>query len=335
MTRRRWAVVAACGVGALALLTLNLVGVNDSTPSKRGCERSDSLRCAEQRYVRLVDTGDTAQAMRAFRADYRESALVRAECHSLTHAIGRAAGRRYRDVGRAYRGGDRFCGSGFYHGVVEAIVAGPERRSALARPDGVCAGLRNRTKGSVDHFNCAHGIGHGFMAVSGNDVRRALRLCDRLRAGFERANCWAGVFMQNVMNAGGSSRRSRYLDPDRPLHPCDVLAVHYRGKCLERQILYALERLRGDFGTVFRLCSALGKAYREECERKVGGAGAELNVESQPNLAAQIQGTAGICLLPADSAAQVRCAEGAVGHFVYYFDGTREAKQLYQEGRGA
>ena len=78
----------------------------------------------------LVKRDSAARAMRAFKADYRRDATVRAECHDLTHVIGRAAGKRYRDVARAYRDGDRFCGSGYFHGVVEEIVgeSGGRRR---------------------------------------------------------------------------------------------------------------------------------------------------------------------------------------------------------------
>jgi hypothetical protein len=109
---------------------------------------------------------------------------------------------------------------------------------------------------------------------------------------------------------------------------CEDLASRYRRACLERQILYALERLRGDFAAVFGLCSDLGARYRAECDRRVGGAAAELNLTSRPDLVGQTTGTAGLCRLAPDAGAQRRCAEGAVGHFVYYFDGTEEAAEL-------
>ena len=42
-------------------------------------------------------------------------------------------------------------------------------------------------------------------------------------------------------------------------------------------------------------------------------------------MAAQAQGTAQLCGLAPDAATARRCAEGAVGQFVYYYDGTAEA----------
>jgi hypothetical protein len=313
-------VLAACLAGVAALAALNFLVIQDPEPGKAGCK---GLTCAAQRYAALVKSDSAARAMRAFEADYRRDGTVRAQCHDLTHVIGRAAGQKYRNVARAYRDGDRFCGSGYFHGVVEEIVGSSGGRLDANQ---VCAELRSHKPRSVDHFNCAHGLGHGFMRVRDDAVRAALRDCDRLRSGFERENCYAGVFMQNVMNE--SSGDSQLLDPDRPLSTCDRLPSRYGEACLERQVLYALERTRGDFRGVFGLCAQTRAGSRTECIRRVGGAAAELNLSSRPDVASQAQGTAQLCGLAPDAATARRCAEGAVGQFVYYYDGTAEAKAL-------
>ena len=312
--------LAACSAGVAALAALNFLVIQDSEPGKAGCK---GIRCTAERYSVLVRTDSAARAMRAFKADYRRNPTVRAECHDLTHVIGRAAGKKYGDVARAYRDGDRFCGSGYFHGVVEEIVR--EGGGGVA-PDEVCAGLRERRPRSVDHFNCSHGLGHGFMQVREDDVRASLRDCDRLRSSFERENCYAGVFMQNVMNE--DSNEAQLLDADRPLSICERLPARYGEACLERQVLYALERTRGDFRGVFALCARTSAGSRSECTRRVGGAAAELNLSSRPDVAAQAQGTAQLCGLAPDAATARRCAEGAVGQFVYYYDGTAEAREL-------
>jgi hypothetical protein len=313
-------VVAACVAGAAALVALNFLVIRDPEPRAAGCE---GIRCTAERYSALVKRDSAARAIRAFKADYRRDATVRAECHDLTHVIGRAAGKRYRDVARAYRDGDRFCGSGYFHGVVEQIIG---ESGGRADANSVCAGLRERRRRSVDHFNCAHGLGHGFMRVRRDEVRASLRDCDRLRSGFERENCWAGVFMQNVMNE--DSNEAQLLDPSRPLRICELLPARYGEACLERQVLYALERTNGDFRGVFGLCARTKSNSRTECTRRVGGAAAELNLSSRPDVAAQAQGTAQLCGLAPDAATARSCAEGAVGQFVYYYDGVAEAKQL-------
>jgi hypothetical protein len=237
--------------------------------------------------------------------------------------IGHAAGERYGSIAEAYRRGDRFCASGYYHGVMEAIVEGPDRSRALDRPDTICAGLR---RGSVDEGNCAHGLGHGFMVVRANDVPASLRLCDRLSADYERRNCYDGVFMENVMAEDDPRHPSRYLDRSRPLRLCSLLAARYAESCVKRQVLYALEVTRGDFRTIFDLCRRLGSGPRRPCDRQVGEAAADLNIMSQPDVSVQAGATAQICGLAPDAGATRRCVEGAAGYFVFHYDRTAEAQ---------
>ncbi len=326
MSPRRWALLAAIATGVAALAVLNFVFVDDP-PARRAAERCDTgnLACYQDRYARLVADAGPERAMRAFRADYNRDPLVRARCHSLAHVIGHAAGERYRDVAEAYRHGDGFCASGYYHGAMEAIVAGPDRSRALDRPDEACAGLRRH---SVDEGNCAHGLGHGFMAVRANDVPASLRLCDRLSADYERNNCYDGVFMQNVMAADDPRHPARDLDPNEPLRLCSLLAARYGLSCVKRQVLYALEVTRGDFRTIFGLCRRLGSAVGAACDRQVGEAAADLNISSQADVAVQAGATAQICGLAAGAGAQRRCVEGAAGWFVFHYDRTAEAQEF-------
>lgn len=324
MSPTRWAVLAAIVAGVALLVVLNFVLVDDPEPRRAAerCEQGD-LRCYENRYAELVEDDGAKRALREFRADYERDPAVRAQCHSLSHVIGHAAGERYGDVAAAYRRGDRFCASGYYHGAMEAIVSGPARARALDRPDGVCAGLK---RGSVDRGNCSHGLGHGFMVVRANEVPASLRLCDNLSARYERGHCYDGVFMQNVMAEDDSEHPSRYLDRSEPLRLCSELAPRYGESCVKRQVLYGLEASGGDFRTMFGLCRALGGAVRAECDRQLGEAAADLNIRSQPTVDAQTRLTAQLCGLAPDTAARLRCAEGAARYFVFHFDRVDEAE---------
>jgi hypothetical protein len=323
LSARRWLVLAAIAGGVAALLVLNFVLVDDPEPQSAAerCDRGD-LRCYESRYARLVEDDGAERALRAFRADYERDQIVRAQCHSLVHVIGRAAGERYGDVAAAYRRGDRFCASGYYHGAMESIVADSARARALERPDGICAGTRG---GTVDRGNCSHGLGHGFMVVRANEVPASLRLCDRLSRRYERGHCYDGVFMQNVMAEDDPENPSRYLDRDDPFRLCSVLAARYRESCIKRQVLYGLEVTGGDFRTMFGLCERLAAA-RAECDRQLGEAAADLNIRSQPTVDAQTGLTAQLCGLPRDTPARLRCAEGAARYFAFHFDRPDEAE---------
>ena len=60
--------------------------------------------------------------------------------------------------------------------------------------------------------------------------------------------------------------------------------------------------------------------------RQLGEAAADLNIRSQPAVDAQTRLTAQLCALAPDTAARLRCAEGAARYFVFHFDRVDEAE---------
>ena len=202
--------------------------------------------------------------MRAQRVAY-----LRAACHRLTHVIGRAAGSR--SGLRAFEQGDDTCSSGFYHGVVEAVMAERGLRAVQADPRSVCAPFRRRARRGLAHYNCVHGMGHGFMGLVGSDVFRSLEL--RLaRDRWEREHCVGGVFMENLTALSNQRRPSRNLRPEEPLYPCTGVARRHKHECYMKQTAYALMVRNDDFEAVFRLCARSADAgFRTDCYQGLGG----------------------------------------------------------------
>src|SRR5215210_6803695 len=117
----------------------------------------------QERYQNLVwDTGVEA-AFTQLKDEHAENSYVRGACHRLTHVIGRAAIDRYGDLSSAYSNGDTFCGAGYYHGAMEALVAKIGADKILEQANTLCADLRERQEYSFYHYSCVHGLGHGFM----------------------------------------------------------------------------------------------------------------------------------------------------------------------------
>ena len=48
-------------------------------------------------------------------------------------------------------------------------------------------------------YQCVHGLGHGLMIYSRNDLPYSLRICDGLATAWDRNSCTGGVFMQNFL----------------------------------------------------------------------------------------------------------------------------------------
>ena len=117
------------------------------------CEGAAALRfdCFERRYVALVRARSAGAAPRDLARERARNGYVRAACHQLTHRAGRAAGAI--DGIRAFDDGDPLCSSGFYHGVVEAVMARIGSQHVVERAVSICSGLRTRDPRSADHYN--------------------------------------------------------------------------------------------------------------------------------------------------------------------------------------
>lgn len=141
-----------------------------------GCHgtKANDFGCLKTYYDALTRVSAPAEAFKQLRAAYPKSAIIQSQCHQLTHVIGRAALDRYKTIGKTYSYGDSFCWSGYYHGVMERVAAVRGYADIAAHADEICADLRRARAYSFDHYNCAHGLGHGFMAVQGDELFKSL-----------------------------------------------------------------------------------------------------------------------------------------------------------------
>ena len=85
--------------------------------------KANDFSCYQKRYEDLVYNSGVEAAFAYLKDDFAKDKFVQASCHELTHTIGRAAAELYGDVASTYSRGDDFCGSGYYHGALETIVA--------------------------------------------------------------------------------------------------------------------------------------------------------------------------------------------------------------------
>ncbi len=219
----------------------------------------------------MRDSGVEA-AFAELKDEYKKNDLVRASCHELTHDIGYAAAELYSDVPGTFSQGDDFCASGYYHGAMMSVVAeiGPDEM--LKEADTLCDDLRENQNGSVHHYSCVHGLGHGFMSILENELFESLEACDKLASGWERDNCYAGVFMENVMTEDDPNHHPKYLKVDQPFYPCTDVEARYQNPCYLMQPSYVLRTKGNDFAKVFDLCATVAEEdSRPTCYEGLGG----------------------------------------------------------------
>ena len=90
-----------------------------------GCSNgaSNDFGCLQRRYQGLARDSGVELAFAELKNEIGRNQLASSKCHELTHVIGHTAAEIYGDIPATYGRGDSFCGSGYYHGVMETIVA--------------------------------------------------------------------------------------------------------------------------------------------------------------------------------------------------------------------
>src|SRR5437773_5652133 len=139
-----------------------------------------ALGCYEQHYRAIVDRQGVAAAFADLKAGYAADAQMQRLCHAITHAIVRAAVRRYSGVAEAFRYGDNTGGSRYYHGLLQGVALTLGRTRLLSDLDAVCAAVPGKERKSLDCDNCVHGVRHGIVAGADEDQCDALRHCGGL-----------------------------------------------------------------------------------------------------------------------------------------------------------
>jgi hypothetical protein len=329
-TLRRGAVLAWGAVAASALAaSILVVGVRSLTGIDPGhavppkaCPAGD-FPCQEQRFTAIVHDRGVPAAFAELRASYADPD-VRANCHPLTHSIGRAAVERHPELGAAFVHGDQFCASGYYHGVVEATVARAGAGRITEVLDALCGPVRAAGARSMDHHSCVHGLGHGLMNLENGELAAALRDCDVLDDAWDRDKCYGGAFMESLSGHAGTTHRQTYVREDQPFHPCDQIEARFAGQCYSYHTLYAIQVL-GDYPAVFAECRRLTESLARTCAGSLGAWATSLNLsrggtEREINISIAL-----LCGLGPDEQAVSDCLDAAAVQLIYHFYDLRPA----------
>ncbi|MFL5539251.1 MAG: hypothetical protein ACJ8J0_09670 [Longimicrobiaceae bacterium] len=195
------------GVGHLAPATWTRQSTPDEIAQwvRRGCGGAvvHQDECIEKALVSVIEPAGVDKAMAALLLLSKDVDVVSRDGHVFAHGIGIAAYKSPETVGQTFALCTADFQSGCYHGVIQAYFADSRGGDAGVTPqklNGLCQPYRAPDRRWLE-FQCAHGIGHGVMAVESHHLLRALDSCDLLTDVFEKQACWGGAFMENVVNA--------------------------------------------------------------------------------------------------------------------------------------
>ncbi len=281
--------------------------------------------CYKEQLTTITEKQGPEKASELIKQAYPNSAYVKSQCHQLMHVVGRAALAKYGNIADTYTHGDQFCWSGYYHGALEQLASQKGLRFLVQNANSICAGVKTSIPRSFYHYNCVHGMGHGYMFVEAGELFKSLADCDSLTDTWERTSCYGGIFMQNIMNEQAPDEKadhtSKYLKVDQPMYPCTAVAEQYKDQCYLMQTSYALQVENYNFPKVFELCAAADRTYRDTCYTSLGR-------DASGNSISNVEKTRATCLMGTTFEAQKFCVHGAAMDFVSYFHSDQQANQL-------
>jgi hypothetical protein len=264
----------------------------------------ESLDCFVRYYTAMTESHGVSFALSDLE---KRSDKIGIDCHQVAHVIGRAAIMRYDTVGEAFKNGSNICMSGFYHGVMEGIFS-KYGETYLNREsiNNICRDFRDQGEETLGFVNCTHGMGHGILDVTHDDLFRSLDICGLLSVSAERERCYGGVFMENIIT-DGKNHISKYLKDDDIFYPCTAVREEYKNACYLYQPLYILRT--SNFHDTFAVCSrADTDEHKKECYQ---GIGMQTN-SSEVSLARK---NLFFCLKGETAAMQSSCISGAASSY--------------------
>lgn len=101
-------------------------------------EKAGDFACWSDRYKAITTNVSAEEAFIDLRRAYADSTYVQSQCHQITHVIGRTAATINPTIAEAYKKGDSFCSSGYYHGVVEQVATSMGKQEFVAQLNTIC-----------------------------------------------------------------------------------------------------------------------------------------------------------------------------------------------------
>ena len=281
---------------------------------------ASNFECYKNYFIAKVRFSGIAAAFEDAKQREKTNSYALSMCHPIVHVIGHAAVEQFDSVAAAFQHGDDHCWSGYYHGVMEGIIARIGRDKLAQQIGMICAEIPGKENYSFDFYNCIHGLGHGVMAANGIELFDSLELCSRLTGSWEKSSCYSGVYMENVM-VDYRGQHTKYLKTEDPVYPCNAVEDQYKNDCFMMQTSYMLKVAAGDFKKVFEICAAVEEDYRTTCYQSLGRDAASRSSND-------VLATKTSCELGMNAEAKTHCIIGASKNFVSALHDNQRANSL-------
>lgn len=212
----------------------------------------------KQHLFSLIRDQNPRAAIESLKTAMDKDPRVMNECHEFLHEIGQESYKKYHNFAEAVKYQDEICVSGYIHGVIEAHFV-----SGTSLFDSVQTTCNDYPEGKFRTWECYHGIGHGLMYYTNNNVPLSLSMCKTLPTPFTKSACANGVYMENF-NADTKLHPSQFLDRTDEFYPCDSLP-DYKPDCYMNAPIHYLSAHAYNFDDAFNWCASADPAFQPYC----------------------------------------------------------------------
>jgi hypothetical protein len=255
------------------------------------------------KYEQLVVTSGVRETLKVFQDEINTNSRLENSCHSIVHSIGQKAYEVLKSVPDALLFQDTVCNSGYTHGVLESYFNSIDEITSDIEK--VCSNTNN----DFQAWQCYHGIGHGFMFFTNNELNLSLDYCGQLNSKDAEA-CANGVLMENF---GGDENihTSEFTDISNPNNPCAELDDSFSDDCYVYAPTYYLSQNVDDYRGAIQWCEKSQEAFKDSCVRGVGS-------QFFKDFVDQPEKINSFCKYLSDEN-RIYCYEGASSFIIFYF----------------
>lgn len=253
-------------------------------------------------------------ALETLREKMKSNQAITRSCHDLVHEIGHAAYEKYDDFGQAMQYQDELCNSGYLHGIIENHFS--KSNDIFTTMNTVC---NQYSPKSFIGWECLHGVGHGLMYFTENNLPKSISFCEEYADIFSRQTCINGVFMENF-NVDQKLHVSKYLDANNPMSPCTQQKPKYKTDCYLYAPTYFLSLHKNEYLDALQWCKTAEDEFQLTCATGVGSQAIKENI-ANPKFVESL------CMQGSRDATNA-CIAGMVGLYINHFGGLNEAKML-------
>jgi plastocyanin len=213
-----------------------------------------------EKYTAIVVESDAREAILTLKEDSLADESIMSLCHDVLHEIGHSAFEKYGSFQAAVEYQQDFCNSGYIHGVFESHFEFTENPEEGLQEQ--CQVYREG-KRDFDLWQCYHGIGHGFMYLTGGDLEESIEMCSNSIVGDDSRNCHNGAYME-VFNSEILTEEYRFVSEEDPFETCRA-AISSKADCYNYVPVYLVNELGLSYEESLSECSRSEQGFERIC----------------------------------------------------------------------